>query len=867
MLAESAPMELLERDRYLADLAHWLQDAAQCSGLVALIGGEAGVGKTALLRQFAAQQRGIRVLWGGCDDLFTPRPLAPLYDIAQQAEGALLAAINCASNREALFTAVLRDLQREPTWVVLEDMHWADEATLDLLKYLGRRVSQTRALITVTYRDDEVGLRHPLRFVIGELPRASTRRMSLSPLSEAAVTKLAKSAGLVAKGIYAITGGNPLFVTEVLAAPTDNVPATVRDAVLARALKLSPAARDIAELVCVVPGRAEAWLLEQTVSADAASIESCLSIGMVASEDGALGYRHELVRRAYEDSLPLPRKRDLHARVLAALAQRPGVSPALLAHHASSARDFEAVMRFAPLAAAHARSVDAHRAAAAHFESMLPYADSLAPIDHAHLLEEFSYECFLTGRYATANEVRQRALQIWRGLGARAQEGGTLRWLSKIAWFEGRRQDADRYCVDAISVLESLPPSAVLATAYCDRAELHMESHENDSAVAYAQRAIALAESQPNARTVSDALGVLGTARLIMGNDAGWADLERSLQLALAGGFHQQVASAYTDLSAMAVSRRQYDRAAGSLSAGLAYCEERDLDFLRPYMLAYRARMRLEQGDWPGAAEDARSVLLDPGTTSVARIPALRTLGHVRIRRGDPEAADPLEEARILSGPEPELQQFGTLAAVRAEAAWLAGNHEGVVREALPAYHRVLLRPDPRMKGELAAWLWRVNALDGAPSGVAEPYAMEISGDWRAAANAWAGFGCPYERAIVLGWYGGEFEQREALAIFEQLGAVPAAEGLRRRMRAGGLRGVPRGARTSTTSNPHGLTQREAQVLVLMSDGLRNAAIAKRLYVSTRTVDHHVSAILSKLGAQSRAEAIAVGQRPAGDEI
>ena len=258
-------MELLERERYLADLANWLKDASERSGLVALIGGEAGVGKTALLRQFAEQQRGIRVLWGACDDFFTPRPLAPLYDIAQQAEGQLLAAINSGSNREALFTALLRELQREPTWVVFEDMHWADEATLDLLKYVGRRVAQTRALITVTYRDDEVGLRHPLRFVVGELPRTTTRRMSLAPLSEAAVTKLAKSTGLVAKGIYAITGGNPLFVTEVLAAPTDTVPATVRDAVLARALKLSPAARDIAELVCVVPGKAEAWLLEQTV--------------------------------------------------------------------------------------------------------------------------------------------------------------------------------------------------------------------------------------------------------------------------------------------------------------------------------------------------------------------------------------------------------------------------------------------------------------------------------------------------------------------------------------------------------------------------------------------------------------------------
>ncbi len=391
-----------------------------------------------------------------------------------------------------------------------------------------------------------------------------------------------------------------------------------------------------------------------------------------------------------------------------------------------------------------------------------------------------------------------------------------------------------------------------------------MESHQNDSAIEYARRAIALAEPSSNSQIISDALNTLGTARLIVGDDSGWPDLERCLQLALAGGFHQQVASAYTGLAAMAVSRRQYDRAASYLTAGLAYSEERDLDFLRPYMLAYRARMRLEQGDWLGAGEDAGAVLLYPQTTPVARLPALRILGHLRIRRGDPEASVPLEEARTLAGPQPELQQFGTLAAIRAEAAWLAGDHEGVVREAQPAYERVCRQPDPRMKGELAAWLWRVDALDGGPTEVAEPYAMEISGNWRGAAREWQAFGCPYERALVLGWYGKELEQREALAIFDRLGAAPAAQALRKQMRATGVRGVPRGARTSTRTNPHGLTQREAEILSLMTQGLRNAAIGKRLHVSPRTVDHHVSAILTKLGAQSRGEAIALAHRSAG---
>jgi DNA-binding CsgD family transcriptional regulator/tetratricopeptide (TPR) repeat protein len=853
-------MELLERDGSLADLAEWRIAALEHGGSVVLVGGEAGIGKTALLREFCARQRDMRVLWGGCDDLFTPRPLAPLYDIARQCPGGLSEAIGSGAGREGIFTAALDELELTPTLVVFEDMHWADEATLDLLKFLGRRIQRTRSILAVSYRDDEVGPDHPLRMVIGDLPRGSVRRMSLSPLSESAVAQLARRAGRRSEGLYGITGGNPLFLTEVLAAGDDSVPATVRDAVLGRAARLAPAARNIAELVCVVPARTEPWLLEQTTPPDAAGIEGCLRMGMVLSADGSLSYRHELVRRALEDSLPLLRKQDLHAKVLAILVARAGIPAARLAHHASGARNPDAVLRFASLAAAQAAAAGAHREASSHLETMLEYAGGLAPADRARWLEQLAYECYLIGRYPRASAARREALEIWRASGARMQEGDTLHWLSRLSWQEGRRAEADRYCADAIAVLESLPPGRELANAYCNRAGLDMEYHESESAIEFAQRAISLAERCASDQIVSEASIVLGTARLIVGDTSGWNDHQRGLRLALAGGFEEQAAGAYTDLAAMAVSRRQYDQAADYLNAGLAYCEERDLDFQRPYMLAYRARMNFEQGRWLEASEDAEAALLNPRATPGTRIIALRTLGHLRIRRGDPDASAPLDEARELAGPEPELQRLGTLAAIRAEAAWLAGDHQGVVREVTPAYERLSQRADPRMKGELAVWLCRANALQGAPTGIGEPYATEIARNWRDAARAWQSLGCPYEQAIVLGWYGGEPEQRQALTIFARLGAAPAADSLRRQMRAGGIRGIPRGAHSSTQQNPYGLTRREAQILALMRDGLRNAAIAKHLFLSTRTVDHHVSAVLAKLGATSRTQAVEIAR-------
>jgi DNA-binding CsgD family transcriptional regulator len=207
------------------------------------------------------------------------------------------------------------------------------------------------------------------------------------------------------------------------------------------------------------------------------------------------------------------------------------------------------------------------------------------------------------------------------------------------------------------------------------------------------------------------------------------------------------------------------------------------------------------------------------------------------------------------------LQRLATLAAARAEAAWLADDREGVIRAVRPVYDLARLKFDPRMNGELAVWLHRVNSLDGGSTQFAEPYALEIAGEWRAAANTWKELGCPYEQATLLALHGNETEKREALEIFEHLGASPASRALRKQFRAEGVKGVPRGARASTQSNQHGLTRREAEVLALLSQGMRNSAIANRLFVSRKTVDHHVSAILTKLGVPSRGEAVVVTRK------
>jgi DNA-binding CsgD family transcriptional regulator len=302
---------------------------------------------------------------------------------------------------------------------------------------------------------------------------------------------------------------------------------------------------------------------------------------------------------------------------------------------------------------------------------------------------------------------------------------------------------------------------------------------------------------------------------------------------------------------------RDYAQALRYLDEGNAYATEHDLESCKQYMITARARVHFETGRWTMAADDAASVLEQSRGYNVARIPALTILGHVRVRRGDPEATQVLGEAHQLAMQTKEMQRLAPLASARAELAWLAGDLEQVVAEARSILEMAKDDNDPWLHGEFAFWLWRAGVTQPIEHEIAEPYALQIAGNWRAAADAWKQLGCPYEEATALA-DGDEAAQLEALAIFEKLGAIPAAERLRQKLRATGVRGVPRGPRPSTKENPAGLTARQMEVLSLLSDGCTNTEIAERLFISNKTVDHHVSAILAKLDAHTRAEAVSV---------
>jgi DNA-binding CsgD family transcriptional regulator/tetratricopeptide (TPR) repeat protein len=855
---------LLERSAPLDALREALDVARSGSGRLVLVGGEAGGGKTALVRAFLEREPSVRALHGACDALFTPSPLGPLLDVAEQVGGALEKLVARDTRPHAVAAELVRELRASgPTILILEDLHWADEATLDVLRLLGRRIGTVPALVIATYRDDELDVAHPLRIVVGELGTGpAVERLRVEPLSLQAVEELAAPHGVDVEELYRRTCGNPFFVTEALASGEVTVPPTVRDAVVARAARLTPEARSLLEAVAIALPPVELWLLEALTEGETGALDECLSSGMLNSERNGLAFRHELARLALEELVPPDRKLGLHGKAVVALAEPPHGSADLakLAHHAEAADDGAAVLRYAPAAGDLAASLGAHREAAAQFARALRFAEAEPRGARASLLARRSYECYLTDQIEEAVEARLAELDLWHAAGDTLREGDTQRWLSRLYWFLGRNREAGERAGEAVALLEPLPPGVELAMAYSNMAQLRMLDADADAAVTWGNRAVELAERLGAVDVLAHALNNVGTAVAVGDPPAGRALLEQSLELALEHDLAEHVVRAYTNLSSVTLVRKQYDVAADYVETGIAYASDGDLDSWRLYMLGTRAVLALEQGRWDEAAAVSAEVVRSASAAAIHRAPSLVVLGVVRARRGDPEVWPVLDEALALVERMGELQRLAPLAVARAEAALLEGRPERVEPETEAAYRLALERGTGWEIGELG-WLRRRAGVDEpAPERAEEPWALLLAGDWKRAAELWAEIGCPYEAAQSLA-EGDEDGLRRALDELNRLGTRPAAAIVARRLRDLGARGLPRGPRAATRTNPANLTPRELEVLGLVAGGLTNGEIAERLFLSEKTVGHHVSAILRKLGVRSRGQASAEARR------
>ena len=836
---------LLEREEQLGDLARWWSDAESGSGAIVLLAGAAGAGKTALIGAFS---EGRETWTGWCDPLVTPRPLGPLIDLAAH----LGPEVGLAQGDPyAAYAALLAQLaaRTQPVLVVIEDAHWADAATLDLLLFLGRRIGSTRTLIVVTFRDDETSPDQPLQRVLAELSRQQhvVHRLSVGPLSVDALVDLTAGSELDAGDLFATTGGNPFFATEVIAAG-GGLPASVRDAVLGRLAALDGQARAIAEAVSIEPRGLSTELLTPWTGLDPEALDHPDLPKLLAVDRRAIRFTHELARRAVYDSLPDARRSRLHRSLLELLVATDSVDAARLAHHAIATGDAALVLPHARRAGLEASLRNATTEAVSFLLAARDHSASLDPAERSRLHLELVEALGLAGRQADALTEAGAALLAAEQSGEALAVGAALTAKGRAEWRGGDPASARESMRRARDTLRPLGATRAYATALTVSAQHLMLARQHDPAIAHVLEAGRVAAEVGTETDRIRVRMVEGTTEVVTGDaDRGVGLLLQARESAQVDGDQRLVAECLMQLGSGAGEVRRYPAALGWLRELLTASRARDQDYAVSYARSWQARILLEQGRWSEASETATDVL-GVASAPITRVTALAVLGRLRVRRGDPRPAEPLTEALAMDGL--ELQHRWPALCALAEQHWLDDDAAATTALLAPAYALALGADSPWATGEIALWLWRVGDLDKAPERAAAPYAAQIGGDWRRAAAQWQALGCPYEEAMAL-YDGDDDAVLSATRIFDDLGAAPAAAHARARLRAHGV-SVPRGPRSTTREHRFGLTAREAEIHELLLAGLTNPEIAQRLVISRRTVEHHVSAVLAKTGASSR---------------
>jgi len=841
---------LLERDGELGLMADLLAGVDSAGGKVVLLRGEAGIGKSSLVTEFAERNADeTHLLFGSCDDLLTPQPLGPFWDFAR--EEPLLAEPLENGDRPGVLAATMNLLSRllRPSILVIEDTHWADEATLDAIKYLGRRIARTNGLLVLTYRDGEVDYDHPLRGVIGEIPPHSVVRIQLGGLSLSAVSSIIGDSNLDAEEVLAATKGNPFLVTEMASADGVVVPASVQDSVMARVRKLSPGAHEMLKVLSVMPERVPRLEVLRLAEGDESRLVECERHGLLEVGGEFVAFRHELIRRAVEASLTRSERVATNRTVLEFLPAE--TDPARLVHHAREANDIARLVELAPRAARTAAALGSHREAAAHFRELRSHLDNLDPDAKGPILDEWGWEELLVDNVGEAINLSEMALLHYRDLGDRRAESRALARGAHLYENSGQRDRAKELARQAVDVLGMNPDGSDLARALEVNAYLETMAGNVSAVFELVDRTLEAGGPDIDQRILIRTLNHRGNAANISTYPEGRADLdEASKRAEVAGQWFEESRALMLHASA-AAEFRDLPIASDYIQRSIASAVRHELPMLESYSEGTYARVLELMGEWT-KAEDLATDLIN--SMELSQMVALPILGGIAARRGQNTARSTLTQAWEMAVVADETQRMAPAATALAEYAWISGDADVPV----PAFKKVMnaeldkgLHWSP---GSIAFWLWNLAKLSEAPEGIAEPYRLVMEGKPAEAAAIWQARGLPYERALAL-MHGDQTAQLEALEVLDTLGATAVAAKLRKALRDQGV-SVPRGRGRMTRDHSAGLTARQAEVLQLLDEGLSNTEIADRLFVSSRTIENHVSAILGKLNSSTRREAV-----------
>jgi DNA-binding CsgD family transcriptional regulator len=855
-------MELIERAGVLSLLESQLKKVDKGEGHCVFISGEAGIGKTSLVKAFCKQQQEKCTIYqGACDALFTPRPLAPVYDIIWQVRNDLWPNSHSIEERSELFLKFFHELKdkKEKILIVFDDIHWADEATLDFIKFLARRISHLRCLFILTYRDDEVNSAHPLRSVLGVLSPDTFSRVQLEPLSRQAVYKLADEKGYNAENVYNISGGNPFYVSEILASYSPGVPDNIKDSILAVYNRQEDGTKHAWEICSIIPEGLEINRFAKLKSSWE-GMDRCFTLKIIITKKDRVIFKHELYRRTIESSLSPFKRIALNKRMLELFLdsfEEQGDIERIV-HYAKNANENEVVIKYAPIAAKQAADVGAHIEASKLFLTAIEYSDGHNTDQLLEFYDGYAYECYLTNQTKEAIIYYNKSLALWKQKGNTEKVGNSLFFLSRLWWINDNLVKAENYAEQAIQILESQPSSKAKAMAYGLMSQLKMFSDLSDECILWGQKAIDLAQQLSDNAILSYALGNVGSVQIRIPAlmQEGLDMLQQSLQIALQNSYEDYAGMAYVNIAYNGMIIKNYALAEEALANGIPYCEENNLDLWRLYLLTIKAKLKLETGNWKEAYNIACKLVEDEKPAKIIKIYASTVLAMIKMRRGDSDdVLSLLKEATDKAFETMEPQRIIQALTAFLEYEWLMECRfieNGILESAIEMIED---RGNIYGNSEFAFWLQKARGQSLLLKEVYEGYDISDFAKAGKAARVWEKKGCPYNEALLL-FEGNEDDKRKAVAIVQGFEADVVYNKMKLEMRSSGIKKIPRGLRVSTKNNPGQLTNREIDVLQLLQKGVQNKEIAGTLFISPKTVDNHISNILFKLDVNSRAKAV-----------